>query len=285
VIGVRDRVRPQAASVLRQLCHLGIEPIAMLTGDRPTAAKAIAADLEITEIHTELLPNQKADFIKTWQQNHKVAMVGAGINAAPALAVADVGLAVGGTGIDIAAEAGDIVLMGDPLRPLPLLLGVSREMVRVIRQNIIIFAFGVNALGILLTAWLWPILFSSSSWQEEGPLAAVIYHQLGSLAVLLNSMRLLWFDRSASSPIWSGARHRLQTIDLWLNHHLDFNEWLHWASHHLRPVALSVLGLCLALYALSGMTEIGPDEIGVVRRFGRPITPDLNPGLHWRWPW
>jgi Cu+-exporting ATPase len=285
VVGVRDRVRSQAAGVLRDLCHLGIERIAMLTGDRLAAAKAIAADLEISEIHAELLPNQKADFIKTWQQNHKVAMVGDGINDAPALATADVGLAVGGTGTDIAAEAGDVVLMGDPLRPLPLLLGVSWEMVRIIRQNIILFAFGVNALGILLTAWLWPILFSSSSWQEEGPLAAVIYHQLGSLAVLFNSMRLLWFGRTASSPMWSGARHRLQTIDLWLNHALDFDEWLHWASHHLRPVALSVLGLCLALYALSGMTQIGPDEIGVVRRFGRPITPDLNPGLHWRWPW
>jgi Cu+-exporting ATPase len=285
VIGVRDRVRSQAAGVLRELRRLGIERIAMLTGDRPAAAQAIAVELEISEIHAQLLPEQKADFVKTWQQERKVAMVGDGINDAPALAIADVGLAVGGTGTDIAAEAGDVVLMGDPLRPLPLLLGVSREMVRIIRQNIIIFAFGVNALGILLTAWLWPVLFSSSDWHDQGPLAAVIYHQLGSLAVLLNSMRLLWFGRTASSPAWSGARLRLRTIDLWLNHHLDVDQWLHWASHHTRLVALSVLGLLFLIYALSGMTQIGPDEVGVVRRFGRPISPDLDPGLHWRWPW
>jgi Cu+-exporting ATPase len=285
LIGIRDRVRSEAAGVLRELRRLGIERVAMLTGDRQAAAQVIAADLEISEIHAELLPDQKADFIKTWQQNQKVAMVGDGINDAPALAVADVGIAVGGTGTDIAAEAGDVVLMGDPLRPLPLLLGVSREMVRIIRQNIIVFAFGVNALGIFLTAWLWPILFSSSEWHDQGPLAAVIYHQLGSLAVLLNSMRLLWFGRTASIPAWSGVRLRLRTIDVWLNHHLDFDEWWHWASHHARLVTLSACGLLVVIYAFSGITQIGPDEIGVVRRFGRPISPDLEPGLHWCWPW
>ena len=74
--------------------------------------------------------------------------------------------------------------MGDPLRSLPLLLRLSRETVRIIRQNILIFAFGVNGLGILLTAWLWP-LFLPKEWHEQAPLAAVVYHQFGSLAVLL----------------------------------------------------------------------------------------------------
>lgn len=285
VIGARDRVRPEAVGVLRELRRLGIEDIALLTGDRQGAAQAVARDLEISEIHAQLLPDQKADFLKVWQQHRKVAMVGDGINDAPAIARADVGLAIGGTGTDIAAEAGDVVLMGDPLRPLPLLIGVSREMVRIIRQNIIIFAFGVNAFGILLTAWLWPVLFSSPELHEQGPLAAVIYHQIGSFAVLLNSMRLLWFKRIASRPAWPGAKLRLQKIDLWLNHNLDASEWLHWASHHAREVALSGLGIALAIYALSGVTQIGPDEVGVVRRFGQATRPDLSPGLHWCWPW
>jgi regulator of protease activity HflC (stomatin/prohibitin superfamily) len=175
--------------------------------------------------------------------------------------------------------------MGDPLLPLPLLLGISREMVRIIRQNIIVFAFGVNALGVVLTAWLWPLFSPSAWWHEQGPLAAIIYHQIGSLAVLLNSMRLLWFGRSVPSPAWPRVRHAFRNVDLWLTHHLDPAEWLHWTSHHLRPVALSFLGLFLAIYALSGVTQIGPDEVGVLRTFGRPRDTNLRPGLHWCWPW
>src|SRR5205807_8901480 len=122
----------------------GDSAIALLTGDRLPAAMPVASHLDIAEVHAELLREQKAEFIRSWQQaSRKVAMIGDGINDAAALACADVGLAVGGTGTDLAAEAGDVVLMGDPLRPLPLLIGVSREMVRIIRQNIIVFAFGV----------------------------------------------------------------------------------------------------------------------------------------------
>ncbi len=283
-IGARDKVRPEAAGIVATLRSLGIRDVALLTGDRAAVAQAIAADLGISEVHAELLPQQKAEFIERWQRKGKVAMVGDGINDAPALARADVGLAIGGTGTDIAAEAGDIVLMRDPLQPLPLLMRLSRETVRIIWQNILIFAFIVNGLGIVLTAWLWPLL-ASGTWYEQSPLAAVIYHQVGSLAVLLNAMRLLWFERSVTSPTWLRARRALENLDHWLEHHLDLHEFLHWLQHHARPVAIGMVASCLALYGLSGLTQIGPDEKGVVRRFGRPLEEDLTPGLYWLWPW
>jgi Cu+-exporting ATPase len=296
-IGARDKVRSEAAGVIEELRQLGIRDIALLTGDRAAVARAVAAALHIDEVHAELLPVQKADFLERWRledggattpepgpklgsHGRKVAMVGDGINDAPALARADVGLAIGG-GTDVAAEAGDLVLMGDPLRPLPLLVRLSRETVRIIRQNILIFAFGVNVLGIVLTAWLWPVL-ASPRW---APVAGVIYHQIGSLLVLLNAMRLLWFERAPASPTWVRARGSLRTIDDWMGHYLNLDEGLHWLSHHWKPVTATVAGLALAAYALSGLTQVGPDEVAVVRRFGRPLEQDLGPGLYWRWPW
>jgi Cu+-exporting ATPase len=283
-IGARDQVRSEAAGVLEELRALGITDLALLTGDRQAPARAVAESLGIAEVHAELLPAQKAEFIARWSEagRRQVAMMGDGINDAPALARADVGLAVGGTGTDVAAEAGDVVFMGAPLQPLPLLVRLSRETVRIIRQNILIFAFGVNAVGILLTAWLWPFLVPAD-WEEKGPIAAVLYHQLGSLAVLLNAMRLLWFERP-TSPVWLSWRHGLRRLDLWVEYHLDLGEFFHWLSHRWRTVGLAAAAVALTIYALSGLTQVGPDEVAVQHRFGKPIA-DLGPGLHWCWPW
>jgi Cu+-exporting ATPase len=284
VIGARDRVRPEARGIIAELRQLGLRDIALLTGDRQSVAGTVAAQVGISDVQAELLPVQKAEFLERWRAGGRhVAMVGDGINDAPALARADVGLAIGGTGTDVAAEAGDLVLMGDPLQPLPLLVRLARETVRIIRQNILIFAFGVNLLGIVLTAWLWPLVFPK--WNTEAPLAGVIYHQLGSLAVLLNAMRLLWFERAPGGRTWVKTRARLQAVDHWMEHHLNADEGLHWLSHHWKPVGVAALGLAIVAYALSGLTQVGPDEVVVVRRFGRPLDHDLGPGLYWRLPW
>ena len=305
VIGARDRVRPEAADVVTQLRNRGVTDIALLTGDRPGAARTVAAAVGITNVHAELLPEQKADFVSSEQRletreqksetnqslisdhgslisNHRslrTAFVGDGVNDAPALARAAVGLAIGGSGSDVAAEAGDVVLMGDPLRPLPLLLSLSRQTVRIIRQNILIFAFVINGLGILVTAWLWPLLLPV----EWAPLAGVVYHQIGSLLVLLNSMRLLTFERPRH-PALAGLRERVLRVDSWMERNLNLDEGLHWLAHHFKLASVIGVGLLAIGYVLWGFTAIGPDEIGVVRRFGRP-TADLQPGLHWVWPW
>ena len=121
IVGVRDLLRSESRSVLSELRQSGIENFALLTGDRPQTAQAAVGSLGfIDQVEAEMLPQDKAAWIEAREkEGQRVAMVGDGVNDAPALATASVGLALGGVGSDIAAEAGDLVLMGDPLRPLP----------------------------------------------------------------------------------------------------------------------------------------------------------------------
>jgi Cu+-exporting ATPase len=277
VIGARDRLRPEAAGALAGLQELGITRLLLLTGDRAAAAQAMAAPLPLTEIRSELLPTQKAEAL-----TDSMAFVGDGVNDAPALARASVGIAIG-SGTEIAAEAGDIIMMGDPLRPLPLLVRLSREMVQVIRQNVVWFGFGVNIVGVILTGWLWPIFATSPDWYEKAPLAGVLYHQLGSLAVLLNSMRLLAFERAATGRTANSLRAGYRTFDRWMNTvHLD--DVLHEVLHRWKPISAALVALGLLLWLASGLVQIEAKEVGVVQRFGALRT-NLNPGLHFRWPW
>ncbi len=274
-IGARDTIRPEAAGVLGELRDNGFTSLVLLTGDRKAVANALAAGLPLTETHAELLPEGKAERIA----NGAFAFVGDGINDAPALARAKVGIAIGGTGSDLAIEAGDIIMMGDPLRPLPFLVRLSRETVTIIRQNIIWFGFGVNFVGVLLTGFLWPLFATTPDAYEKAPLVGVLYHQLGSLAVLLNSMRLLAFERKTSHRVRDGYRN----FDRWLNTvHLD--DLFHAISHNFRAILGTTAVLALVAWLASGLTQIEANEVGVVQRFGA-VRADLAPGLNVRWPW
>ncbi len=273
VIGVHDAIRAEAHDVVHDLRHQKIKEIAILTGDRAPAARAVARRLHADIVEAELLPAEKASWIEERQRaGHRVAMAGDGINDAPALAQANAGIAVGGIGADLAAEAGDLVVLADPLRVLPGLLGLSQATVAIIRQNIIGFAFGFNAVAML-----------AATFGILGPVAAAIVHQIGSLLVLLNSMRLLVFGGWAELPPFRFLREMAARIGR-LDDRIDLALGWDWAWSRRRVFLACGCALLCARYATSGWTTIGPDESGLLQRFGE-YRGVLAPGLHVRWPW
>ena len=186
-LALADTVRSGVADVISHLRAMGIERILMLTGDNPRTASEIARQVGITEFEAGLLPEDKLDRVERIRsQGDPVAMVGDGVNDAPALMLADVGIAMGAAGTDVAIESADIALMGNELERLPDLFALSRRTLRIIQQNIWVFAVGVNVLGITL---------ASSGWLS--PIAAAVVHNVSSLFVVLNSARLLGFQASA----------------------------------------------------------------------------------------
>jgi Cu+-exporting ATPase len=281
LIGARDRIRADAADVLQELRNAGIAPILLLTGDRAAVARDVAEQLKIEEVHAELLPVDKSQIIADRQE--PTVFVGDGINDAPALAKASVGIAVG-SGTDVAAEAGDVVMMGEPLRHLPLLLRLSRETMRIIRLNIIVFAFAVNLVGVILTGILWPMFATSPELFDKSPLVAVLYHQVGSLLVLISSMRLLAFERPVTNRRWRRAREIWTSVDGWMSRNFRVDAIADEIAHRWKPITLVLAVLLLVVWIGSGFVIVQPDERAVVQHFGR-VDAELEPGLHWRWPW
>lgn len=183
VIGVADRPRVDVREILGRLRALGIRPLVMLTGDNRGVGEAIGREVGIDEVKADLLPEDKVAVIKGMLATHKqVAMVGDGVNDAPALANATVGVAMGGAGTAAALETADVALMGDDLVKLPFAVGLSRAAKGVIRQNLYL-SLGVIALLILATA---------TGFSGIGP--AVLVHEGSTLVVLANALRLLAYS-------------------------------------------------------------------------------------------
>lgn len=179
VIGVADALRPEAQQTVATLHALGVETTVMLSGDNARAANAIAKSVGIRDVRAPLMPQGKVDAIKAFAKQGAVAMVGDGVNDAPALAAATIGIAMGGAGSEVAMETADVVLMADDLQRLPFAVELAKRATSAVRQNLII-SLGVSA--VLVVASVLGLTQVSE---------AVVLHEGSTLLVLANGLRLL----------------------------------------------------------------------------------------------
>lgn len=197
VVAVADTVRPEAAAMIADLKALGVKRTVMLTGDNRTVALAVARQIGIDDVRASLMPDAKLDEIETLRRDGGVVMVGDGVNDAPALATADIGVAMGGRGTDVALETADVVLMQDDLSRLPYAIDLSRRTRRTIRVNI---GFSLSVIAVLVVSTLLVGI----------PLPlGVVGHEGSTVIVVLNGLRLLRgripSRRSADQPASAAA--------------------------------------------------------------------------------
>lgn len=179
-IGLQDETRAEAKESLADLGHCGVRRIAMVTGDRRPVAERVAKEIGCEEVIAECLPQDKVDFVALMRERgYKVAVVGDGVNDAPALAAGDVGIAMGAAGSEVAIHSATIALMNNDLRRLPFLVKLSRSTRSIINQN---FLFGTLFIIFGLTF---------ASWGYINPILAALLHNAGSLIVVFNSARLV----------------------------------------------------------------------------------------------
>ena len=185
LIALSDTLRKEAASTMSALKKIGVEHTIMLTGDNARSASAIAAEVGLTEFRADLMPEDKLTIIRELvKQYGQVAMIGDGVNDAPALANATVGIAMGGAGTDVALETADVALMGDDLSKLPFAVGLGRATRNIIMQNLFI-SLGVIAL-----------LIATSLTGIVSIGIAVIFHEGSTLVVVANALRLLGYKQN-----------------------------------------------------------------------------------------
>jgi Cd2+/Zn2+-exporting ATPase len=185
IISIADSVRPGTKDLVKKLRSQGIKKIVMLSGDNKRAARSISEEIGLDDYYGELMPGDKVDVLKTLQKKYgRTAMVGDGVNDAPALASADLGIAVGGAGADVAMETADVVLMSAEINKLPYAVGLSRATVRNMKQNIV-FAIFVAAL-----------LLSGVLIKTVNLSFGMMVHEASVLLVIVNAVRLLSFGRT-----------------------------------------------------------------------------------------
>ena len=179
-VGMQDKTRPEAAEALAELKANGVRRIAMVSGDRQVVATRVAAEIGCEEAKGDCLPQNKVEFVHAVKaKGYKVAVIGDGVNDAPALAAGDIGIAMGAAGSEVAIHSATIALMNNDLRRLPFLIKLSRSTRAVINQN---FLFGVLFIVVGLTV---------TSFGYIGPIAASMLHVAGTLIVIFNSARLV----------------------------------------------------------------------------------------------
>ena len=179
LISIGDKLREKAKTTIDKVRKEGVSEIWMLTGDSYQVADRIGRELGV-RYEAKLLPEEKVMKVKEWKRKGQVvAMVGDGVNDAPALAAADIGIAMGAVGTDVAIETADIALMTDELEKIPVVIRLSRNALRVIKENLF-FAIVFNTVLVLLSAQGWVTM-----------ILGAMMHQASSLLVILNSMRLL----------------------------------------------------------------------------------------------
>jgi len=179
-VGMQDQTRAEAKEALTELKDAGVRRIAMVSGDRQVVATRVAAEIGCEEAKGDCLPQNKVEFVRAVKaKGYKVAVIGDGVNDAPALAAGDIGIAMGAAGSEVAIHSATIALMNNDLRRLPFLVKLSRSTRAVINQN---FLFGVVFIIVGLSA---------ASFGIVGPIVAAILHNVGSLIVIFNSARLV----------------------------------------------------------------------------------------------
>ncbi|OYX47180.1 MAG: heavy metal translocating P-type ATPase [Alphaproteobacteria bacterium 32-64-14] len=194
ILGLMDTPRPEAREVIVQLRRLGIKRMIMLTGDNQSVGDAIARDVGLTDAKGGLMPEDKVAAISALvKEEGKVAMLGDGVNDAPALANATVGIAMGAAGSDVALETADVALMADDLKHLPFVVGLSRKTNAIIKQNLWV---SLGVVAVLIPSTLFGLQIG----------AAIIFHEGSTLIVVFNALRLLAYRSPSPTRFSLGAR-------------------------------------------------------------------------------